>query len=257
MSRPGGDSGGGRSSSECAAQTERRPARAREGARSRLKGGPRTLTGAGLAVDALTCLHAGPAPFLPRAGPAPCLTRARTEDRVSVDAPACLHTGLAPFLRRADPAPCLPLARARTRMRSAPRQWRARALARGRDASFATLALWRAPAIHLRAHRPYPGPLLRARAPHCLPTHPDPAWRAHAPSALRGVAARALSNAGREGRWSAREARAVASAAPRVALARRWRAARLFSHARQSQDCHPGLQRGERAGCLFDHTLGN
>ncbi|XP_076773018.1 uncharacterized protein LOC117724373 isoform X1 [Arvicanthis niloticus] len=33
-------------------------------------------------------------------------------------------------------------------------------------------------------------------------------------------------------------------------------AARLFSDARQSHDCQPGLRRGERAGCLFDHHIG-
>lgn len=180
MSRPGGDSGGGRSSSECAAQTERRPARAREGARSRLKGGPRTLTGAGLAVDALTCLHAGPAPFLPRAGPAPCLTRARTEDRVSVDAPACLHTGLAPFLPR-GPRP-LPAARTRTdadalcappvaRTRSGTRARcllrHPRPVARTRNPPAGAQTLSRAPVTRTRAPLPPYAPrprLARARA---------------------------------------------------------------------------------------------
>lgn len=50
----------------------------------------------------------GPRPFPTARRPRPlpaARTRTRTEARVSVDPPTCLHTGPAPFLPRADPDP--------------------------------------------------------------------------------------------------------------------------------------------------------
>lgn len=174
-----------------------------------------------MSVDPPTCLHTGPAPFLPRADPAPQRAHAQDEDALS----ALLVRG------------------------SSPSQWRARALTRGRAALSQPSPGGAYPQPTCGRVDPTPASLARmcARGPHCLP---NPACRAHALSALPGAAACALSHAGSEGRWSAPEARAVARCSAR--RARPAMAARLFSQCQAEPGLPPRAAATQaRAGCLL------
>lgn len=138
---------------------------------------------------------------------------------MSVDPPTCLHTGPAPFLPLADPAPCARTRSGRGRaLRSShegsvPSQWRARALTRGRAASVAALAGWRAPATHLRARRPYPGFSRAPRAAHTA-SLTLPAARTRSRLSLAPQPARLLTLEAKK--VGARQKRGLWQAAPRV-----------------------------------------
>lgn len=173
-------------------------------------------------MDAPTCLHTGPAPFLPRADPAPCLPRARARARRPgcpwTRQPVCTRAPPLFYLSRTPP-PCARTRSGRGRaLRSShegsvPSQWRARALTRGRAASVAALAGWRAPATHLRARRPYPGFSRAPRAAHTASLTP-PAARTRSRLSLAPQPARLLTLEAKK--VGARQKRGLWQAAPRV-----------------------------------------
>lgn len=210
-------------------------------------------------MDAPTCLHPGPAPFLPLADPAPCLPPARAYTRTEdsgVRGRAYLPAhGPAPFLPRADPAPYLPRARARTRTRSplSSLGLRSQPVARPRSDTPPSLpSPWGAHPHHTCGRvdpippthtpgAPVARTRMRAPLPPCASGPRLPRARARALARL----SRAPSPAGSEVGWSARGARAMASCSAR--RARLAVAARLFSQCQEEPDGHPGLRRGERA----------